>query len=75
MAIEKLDPGTTAGMATNFGVESTGRAARDRGIHLVLIEDAITGLNAQAHEATVKHAILQMGLVWTASWVQEVLTR
>ncbi len=40
-----------AGVATEFGVESTVRAAYDRGYALVLIEDAISGANAKTHDA------------------------
>jgi nicotinamidase-related amidase len=38
-----------AGIATNFGVESTARDAYERGYALVLVEDAMAGLTADAH--------------------------
>jgi nicotinamidase-related amidase len=37
------------GIATNFGVESTARDAYERGYALVFVEDAMTGLTAEAH--------------------------
>jgi nicotinamidase-related amidase len=37
------------GISTNFGVESTGRDAFERGYALVFVEDAMAGLSAEAH--------------------------
>jgi nicotinamidase-related amidase len=37
------------GIVTNFGVESTARAAYDRGYALVFAEDAMSGITAEAH--------------------------
>jgi nicotinamidase-related amidase len=39
-----------AGIATNMGVESTARAAFDRGYELVFAEDAMTSMSAEAHD-------------------------
>ena len=38
------------GIATNFGVESTARAAAGLGFGVVFVEDATTSIDAQAHE-------------------------
>lgn len=38
-----------AGIATNIGVESTARAAHEHGYDVVVVEDATTGLSADAH--------------------------
>ena len=42
-----------AGVATNLGVESTGRAASDHGYELVFVEDAMSALTAEEHEAAL----------------------
>jgi nicotinamidase-related amidase len=38
------------GIATNFGVESTARAAAGLGFALIIVEDATTGRDGQMHE-------------------------
>ena len=50
-----------AGIATNFGVESTGRAADDLGYETVYITDAMTGLNQEAHEFAVSYLFPRLG--------------
>ena len=52
-----------SGIATNFGVESTARAAFDRGYELVFVEDAMTSLAAEPHAVTVKELFPRMGRV------------
>ncbi|MBN3755434.1 isochorismatase family protein [Paraburkholderia sp. Tr-20389] len=51
------------GIATNFGVESTARAAFDQGYELVFIEDAMSGLSADTHRFPVEHIFPRMGFV------------
>lgn len=51
------------GIATNFGVESTARAAFDRGYELVFVEDAMTSLAAEPHEFANKQVFPRMGRV------------
>ena len=51
------------GIATNFGVESTARAAYDRGYELVFVEDAMSAKKAEAHRASVEGAFRTMGRV------------
>ncbi len=51
------------GIATNFGVESTARAAFDRGYKVVFVEDVMTSLSAEAHRFTVEHVFPYMGRV------------
>ncbi|MEV0286359.1 MULTISPECIES: isochorismatase family protein [unclassified Kribbella] len=50
-----------AGIATNFGVESTGRAADDLGYDTVYITDAMTGLDGRAHELAVSMIFPRLG--------------
>jgi nicotinamidase-related amidase len=53
------------GVATNFGVESTARAAFDRGYELIFIEDAMTSVSAAAHAFAVQNIFPRMGRVRT----------
>ena len=52
-----------SGIATNFGVESTARAAFDRGYELVFVEDAMTSLAAEPHDFANKQVFPRMGRV------------
>jgi len=51
------------GIATNFGVESTGRAAYDRGYQVVYVEDAMTTFNADAHRFAIETVFARCGRV------------
>jgi nicotinamidase-related amidase len=61
------------GIATNFGVESTARAAFDRGYELVFVEDAMTTLSAEAHKFATEAIFPRMGRVRTTEAVLESL--
>ena len=52
-----------SGIATNYGVESTARAAFDRGYELIFAEDAMSTANAEAHEFCCKNVFRTMGRV------------
>ncbi|MFH0133746.1 isochorismatase family protein [Variovorax sp. VaC1] len=52
-----------SGIATNFGVESTARAAFDRGYELVFVEDAMTSLAAEPHHFANRELFPRMGRV------------
>jgi nicotinamidase-related amidase len=56
-----------AGIATNFGVESTGRAADDLGYATVYITDAMTGLDGDAHDFAVSKVFPRLGTVCTGT--------
>lgn len=58
-----------AGIATNIGVESTARAAWEHGYALVLVEDAMTSLSAEAHAFCVRTILPRLGLVRSAAQV------
>ncbi|HET6568604.1 MAG TPA: hydrolase [Rhodothermales bacterium] len=58
------------GIATNFGVESTARDAYERNYDQVFVEDAMSGLSAEAHTFAVKTIFPRIGLVRST---QEVL--
>ncbi len=51
------------GVATNLGVESTARAAMDLGFELVLVEDAMSSISAEAHAFAVSTIFPLMGRV------------
>lgn len=58
-----IDTLLLGGIATNFGVESTARAAFDRSYKLVFAEDAMSGMDAEAHHFACKHIFPKMGRV------------
>ena len=58
-----IDTLLLGGIATNFGVESTARAAFDRSYKLVFAEDAMSSMDAEAHHFACKHIFPKMGRV------------
>ena len=52
-----------AGIATNIGVESTARAAFDRGYELIFAEDAMSSIGAEAHRFSTTQIFPRMGRV------------
>ena len=61
-----------AGIATSIGVESTARNAHDHGYHVVLVLDAMTDLDADAHTYSVTKIFPRLGETATT---KEVLAR
>ncbi|MFE9684381.1 isochorismatase family protein [Streptomyces sp. NPDC002701] len=57
------------GIATNLGVESTGRVARDLGYEVVFVEDTMATYTTAEHEASVKLNFPRLGTVVTTSQV------
>ncbi len=51
------------GIATSFGVESTARDAYERGYEQVFVEDAMSGLTAEAHRFAVTTIFPRIGTV------------
>lgn len=51
------------GVATNFGVESTARAAWEHGYDLVVAEDLSTTMSAEMHEFAVRRILPRLGRV------------
>lgn len=49
------------GIATSAGVESTARSARDHGYNVVLVVDAMTDMDADAHRHTVEKVFPRFG--------------
>jgi nicotinamidase-related amidase len=54
-----------AGIATNFGVESTGRAASDLGYETFFLTDAMTGLDDHAHNFATTYTFPRLGTLCT----------
>jgi nicotinamidase-related amidase len=50
-----------AGIATSIGVESTARSAFDLGYNVVLVVDAMTDRNADAHQNSVERIFPRLG--------------
>ncbi|GAA3148245.1 nicotinamidase-related amidase [Kribbella aluminosa] len=60
-----------AGIATNFGVESTGRAASDLGYETFFLTDAMTGLDGDAHTFATTYVFPRLGTTCdTAEYLQ-----
>jgi nicotinamidase-related amidase len=57
------------GIATNFGVESTARSAAELGFSVVLIEDAMTSMSAEAHRFAVEKIFPRLGRVRKADQI------
>lgn len=61
------------GIATNFGVESTARAALDRGYEIVFVEDAMTTVSPEAQRFAIQTIFPRMGRVRTTEAVLAAL--
>jgi nicotinamidase-related amidase len=55
-----------AGIATNFGVESTARAADEHGYRLFLVEDAMASLDPESHAFAINNIFPILGTVCSA---------
>jgi nicotinamidase-related amidase len=62
-----------AGIATNMGVESTARAAFDRGYELVFAEDAMSSMSAEAHNFSCQNIFPIMGRVRSTAHILKAL--
>jgi nicotinamidase-related amidase len=58
-----IDTIVLGGIATNFGVESTGRAAWEHNYKVVFVEDAMASMAAEAHEFAVSTIFPRLGRV------------
>ena len=52
-----------AGIATNFGVESTARSAWELSYDVVIVEDACTSRSAELHDFAIRHILPQIARV------------
>jgi nicotinamidase-related amidase len=60
------------GISTNFGVESTARTGAALGFEMVLIEDAMTSMDAAAHRFAVENIFPRLGRVRAGGEVRPV---
>jgi nicotinamidase-related amidase len=51
------------GVATHSGVESTARQAYERGYELLIVKDATTSSDAEAHAMSMKHIMPRLARV------------
>lgn len=65
LAQQGIETVVLGGIATNFGVESTARAADDHGYATVFVSDAMTGLDAEAHDFALDYVFPRLGDVVT----------
>ena len=61
------------GVATSAGVESTARSAHDYGYHVVLVVDAMTDRDADAHRHSLEKIFPRLGETDTAANVLKLL--
>jgi nicotinamidase-related amidase len=61
------------GITTNYGVESTARAAVGLGFGVVLVEDATTSISTEAHQFAFETIFPMLGRVRKTSEVIEAL--
>jgi nicotinamidase-related amidase len=62
-----------AGVATSAGVEATARSAYDHGYHVVLVEDAMTDMDPEAHRYSVEKTFPRLGEIDTTENVLKQL--
>lgn len=62
-----VDTVVLGGIATNFGVESTGRAADEHGYRTIYVTDAMTGFDAHAHDFAVSYIFPRFGETCTGT--------
>ena len=63
-----------AGLSTSAGVESTARSASDHGYHVVLVTDAMTDNDADAHHNSVARIFPRLGETATTAEILDRLT-
>ncbi|MDQ1464439.1 MAG: hypothetical protein QOC73_1380 [Actinomycetota bacterium] len=63
------------GISTSAGVESTARAAHEHGYHVVLVTDAMTDTNADAHRNSVERIFPRLGETATTAEILETLEK
>lgn len=67
----KIDTIVLGGIATTYGVESTGRFAYELGFNQIFAEDAMTDMAEESHRVSVEYVLKRMGKVRKT---EEILT-
>jgi nicotinamidase-related amidase len=63
------------GVATSIGVESSARSAHEHGYHITLATDAMTDLDADAHENSITRIFPRLGETGTTTEVLDLLAK
>lgn len=74
LQVKGIDTVVLGGIATNFGVESTARAADEHDFRVVSVSDAMTGLDGHAHEFALDYVLPRLGPVVTTDDVLRELS-
>lgn len=61
------------GIATTYGVESTARFAYEYGYNQIFVEDAMSDMSAEAHEASLKFVLSRIGMIRKTEEVMKML--
>ncbi len=61
------------GISTSIGVESTARDARERSCNLTFVSDAMTDMNADAHDRALQIIFPRIGEIGTTDEVLAML--
>jgi nicotinamidase-related amidase len=64
-----------AGLTTSIGVESTARAAYERGYHVTLATDAMADLDLEAHRNSIQRIFPLLGQTGSTTEIVEMLTK
>jgi nicotinamidase-related amidase len=64
-----------AGVSTSSGVESTARHAHENGFHVTLAVDAMTDMNADAHQNSITRIFPRLGETGTTQEIIELLNK
>lgn len=64
-----------AGVSTSIGVESTARHAHESGFHVTLAVDAMTDMNAEAHQNSISRIFPRLGETGTTQEIIELLNK
>lgn len=63
------------GIATSIGVESTARQAYEAGFNVTLVTDAMTDLNPEAHDNSVRRIFPRLGETGAAADIVALLDK
>ncbi|MET9256287.1 hydrolase [Streptomyces sp. NPDC003717] len=63
------------GIATSIGVESTARAAHEHGYHVTLATDAMSDMDAEAHDNSVRRIFPRLGESGSTAEILELLAK
>jgi nicotinamidase-related amidase len=63
------------GIATGIGVESTARAAHEHGYHVTLVTDAMTDLDADTHDNSVRRIFPRLGETGSTAELLQLLAK